>query len=338
MTIYDNGKVLLAGFEHAEGMQADNAGKTTSELGAFWRTKTYVKPNDMVPSLLASWPLFPQPYQMAQALYGGTWNDYNKAFIIQVAKCNLRCFYCYCDQDLLEGKTHNEAGAEVARWFDVDEILDMWRGESGLPIFRISGGEPTLVPEFLIQMIAAFEDMHDTLAETGFLWIDTNLSTGRSFIERYKKSATALEYHPNVGVSGCFKGFTDEDATKATGAYGLLDIQFKMAKALIEETDLETFFYVPGIISCDTPTPRKAIEEFFDRLREEVDERAPLRTYLLQIKDYSKTPKAETEQWKCCVPDGKPLPVVWQQLCNKHYAPELLWLPNHQVQFKKREE
>lgn len=328
MSVYDpaTGKVLLANFASAEGMKADNTGKDTSELGDFWRTKTYVKPKDMVNP---TYPVFPQPYQMAQALFGGTWNDFNKVFVVQVGKCNLDCWYCFVDKELREGK--------FGDWFDAYEVMDMWR-ESGVPICRISGGEPTLAPDFLVAMIGQFEDIYNYGAETGLLWIDTNLAGGPAFVNKYKKSAMALEYQPNVAISGCFKGFCESDAEDATGVKGnLLKAQFETAKALIEETDLEAFFYVPGITHKALDNPQGYIEEFFNRMRQEVDEYAPLRTYILEIKNYSPTETHQWGEWNAYLPGGcRPID-LWQQLCRKTYSPELLWLPNHQIQFKKRQ-
>lgn len=319
----------MASFAFAEGMKADNTGKETSELGDYWRTKTYVKPKDMVNP---AYPVFPQPYQMAQALYGGTWNDFNKVFVVQVAKCNLDCWYCFVDKELREGKDGKFGG-----WFDADEVMDMWR-ESGVPICRISGGEPTLAPDFICSMISQFEDIYNDGSENGLLWIDTNLSTGTHFIEKYKRSAMSLAYQPNVAISGCFKGFCESDAEEATGVRGnLLKSQFDTAKALIEETDLEAFFYVPGITHKALAEPQDYIKQFFHRMREEVDENAPLRTYILEIKNYSPTVTSEWGEWSAYLPGGcRPID-VWQQLCREHYSPELLWLPNHQIQFKKRQ-
>jgi len=319
-------KVLLTSFSEAEGMRADNAGKATSELNDYWRTKTYVKPKDM---LDPEWPIFPQPYQMAQSLFGGTWNDYNKAFIVQVAQCNLDCWYCFVDKKLRNGDE------SLSKWFTSYEVMAMWK-KSGLPVCRISGGEPTLAPGFLIDMITHFEE--HTCADAGLLWIDTNLSTGKIFPCEYSQSIAALEYHPNVALSGCFKGFSPDDCSAATGAtLSLLDRQFEMAQAVIEETDLEIFFYVPGIIGTNDLDPKKTIKDFFNCLRETVDERAPLRTYILQVKNYNQTPVAEWLNWTHTLGGGMPIHEYWTQLCEEAYSPELLWLPNNQIEFKKRE-
>ena len=332
MQVYKDGKVLLAGFAHAEGMQADNTGKTTSKLGDFWRTKTYVKPLQMIHP---TYPVFPQPYQLGQSLFGGTWNDYNKPFIVQVASCPLRCWYCYCDQDLLDGKTHNETGEEIARYFSISDIIQMWTDAGSPRVLRISGGEPTLAPEFIRDLILEMR-YHNAL-----LWIDTNLSTGSAFVNTYNASGWRLP-HPKVALSGCFKGFCNQDANLSTGAKfdasgkGLLDRQLEMARQIIEDTDLEMYFYVPGVIHKDwLANSAGIIKEFFNRLRTEVSEYAPLRTYILEVKNYSSTQTDEWGNWMSAIREGRPID-VWQELCEEHYAPELLWLPNNQIDLRAK--
>lgn len=326
--IYQNGKVLLAKFSVSEEMKADNAGKSTSRLDDFYRVKTYVKPKYMVNP---DYPVFPQPYQLAQYLFGGTWNCYNSVFIVQVAACPLRCWYCYVPQELMSGLEQAD-GVELGRWFSAEEIIEMWHESGESKVLRISGGEPTLAPELLVELIDRMEE------EKGLLWIDTNLATGDAFLDAYKSSVAALEYHPNVALSGCFKGFCDSDAADATGMdWGLLDRQFKMASKLVGETDLEMFFYVPGIVHGALAEPKYYIKEFFNRMRKEVDEMAPLRTYILEVHSYASTDKSGFSEWDSLLPDGSRPVDYWKELCEEHYAPELLWLPNHQIAFQRRQ-
>ena len=111
-----------------------------------------------------------------------------------------------------------------------------------------------------------------------------------------------------------------------------------MKEVIVKETDLEVYFYVPGIFSMGLKDPAQVIREFFDRMREEVDEFAPLRTYILEIKDYTPTVTSEWVEWECCIADELRRPIdVWKQLCFEHYNPELLWLPSNQIEFRGRQ-
>lgn len=340
MTVYKNDKVLLAKFTSSEQMMADNAGKSTSALGDFYREKTYVKPDDMINP---HYPPFPEPYKFGQFLFGGDWNEYNKPFIIQVAQCNIDCWYCFVDKKLREGKEDID-GCKVGDWFTAEEVIDMWRHSGRNKVLRISGGEPTLASGFLMDMVKLVAD------EECLLWIDTNLSTGNHLFNAIDKRTDmfggsndygVFEYGWNVGVCGCFKGFTDKQASDTTGAdRGLLDRQIEMARRLIDDTLFEPFFYVPGIVEKNKNLGeiKDDISNLFHRLRHEVHENAPLRTHVLEIKNYSSTIIKEWDNYIGVLPyadlhTGKTLrPIdIWQELCRETYPPELLWLPDIQV-------
>jgi uncharacterized Fe-S cluster-containing radical SAM superfamily protein len=319
----DTGEVLLAKFTSSQQMIADNEGKATSQLEDYWRVKTYVKPVDM---LDAAYPIFPQPYQLAAYQLGGDWNEYNGACVIQVAGCNLDCWYCYVDKMLRQGNSQNDEGTEIGKWFTVPQVIDLFRA-SGKKVWRVSGGEPTLAPKFLADMVYA------VFLENALLWIDTNLSGGDEFYDLVSKIDWNIQ--EGAGICGCFKGFTRGDAAKSTRAgNNLLDLQFTSARRLVEDTSLNAFFYVPGIVTPEVTY--KQIKEFFERMVEEVDPMAPLRTHILQINNYSSTKMIEWWSWQTIV-EGQCRPIdAWKKLLREYYTPEQLWLPSHQVRFQKR--
>ena len=294
-------------------MQGDNSGKSTSKLSDYWRTKTYVKPIEMQNP---DYPIFPQPYQVGVDKFGGTWLDYNEVFIVQVAQCNLNCWYCFVDKEL---RVSDES---LGAWFTAQEVIEMWR-ESGSRVLRVSGGEPTLAREFLHDLILLMP------GEDGLLWIDTNLMFDQRLINALK--GVTMEEAYNVCFSGCFKGWTANDAWEFCGAN--LDQQFDAAHALVKHTPFELFFYIPdamtpGVTSSD-------IEAFFNRMVEEVDPMAPLRTYVLHVKDYTPTDKSKWVDVRQQVDGLRPIE-LWQHLCRKTFGPELNWIPNHQVSFINR--
>jgi len=312
-------KALFAKFTTSEQMIADNVGKSTSHLSDFWRTKTYVKPEEMVDP---SFPSFDQPYQLGQQIFGGSWHDYNTVCIFQIAKCNYRCWYCYVDRQLLLGQEAVD-DVQLAHWFTPEEIIGMFK-ESGKKVLRLSGGEPTLYPNFMTELARWM------IGQDSLLWFDTNMSTGKDFFEAWE-GYFDLHYtsKPHAGIVGCFKGFCSEDAMNMAGAN--LDEQFVFAERLIKQRDLEVFFYVPGLV-CRGASP-SVVKSFFDRMRKDIDEYAPLRTHVLQIKNYSST----EDQWGRYtqnINDGRRVVDVWQRLCRDHYQPEELWLPSHQVKYQ----
>jgi uncharacterized Fe-S cluster-containing radical SAM superfamily protein len=310
--IYDpeNGKVKLARFTGSK-MVNDSVGKPTSKIEDYWRVKTYVKPDEMLSS---AYPVFPQPYAVAQSKCGGTWNDYNATFIVQVAKCNIDCWYCFVDSELRQGE---------GDWFSRDEVVSMWKG-SGSGILRLSGGEPTLASPFIFEL-------YNKIPDNCYLWVDTNLSTGSTFFDAYEKFGRDTR---NMGMCGCFKGFNDEGADRATGAMGLLERQLEFARRLIADTHIDAFFYLTDAVGDNTT--EEDVVSFFNVMRDVVDEYAPLRTYVLQVKNYSPTNQEAWTNHTGLLTNGKRPVDVWHDLCVKHYGNELVWIPCHQVGFKNR--
>lgn len=334
--LYDaeNKRVLLARFPDSQ-MVADNQGKATSSLQDFWRTKTYVKPEEM---LNAAYPIFRQPYSWASSMFGGTWNDYNRVFVIQLPKCNLNCWYCYVDPALRQGLEFTEGDKRVGQWVSIEELYsEFLNSDTGL--LRISGGEPMLAPEFVIDMVHMVGNQP--------VWVDTNMSTGKHFFDVLNEQMP--DYDPfaswDFGMCGCFKGFTDQQAAVQAGVIdrqrkgsqpSLLDAQFAFAKWMVDAPMIAPFWYVPDL--C-VNTTREDVRQFFERMRMEVDDCAPLRTHILHIKEY--TPTDHDQAWKLgdCqrTVDTKERPIdIWRELCECTYPPGLVWIPSDQVPLASR--
>jgi uncharacterized Fe-S cluster-containing radical SAM superfamily protein len=322
--VYDHieKKVLLAKFTASDGMKADNEGKATSRLSDYIRTKTYVKTKDM---LCPSYPIFPQPYQLAQDLLGGEWNDYNECAVIQIADCNLDCWYCYVPKELRSGLPECD-GVQLGDWFTVDEVYDLFQN-TGKKVWRISGGEPTIAPDFVLDLMdkADFDQV--------LMWLDSNMSTGHTFFEKLALRPTIEQEF--IAMCGCFKGFTPMDCASITKCgVGLLDVQFDFAHKMVMDTNFNVFWYVPGVVG--EGVTEWYIRMFFERMVEEVDPRAPLRTYILEVKPYTSTEDEGWQKYSPTLETGRRPIEVWNELLEEYYEPELLWLPNHQVKLLNR--
>ncbi len=104
----------------------------------------------------------------AAAKLGGHWEDHNLACILHLALCNLRCSYCYVPFELLAGKdSFWTTPAEI-----VDAFVSLASGSRLPTIFRISGGEPSLSPNFIL---AIYNELscRDLLTRT-LLKVETN--------------------------------------------------------------------------------------------------------------------------------------------------------------------
>lgn len=346
-------KVLLAQFlDSTMAKDADPTGKD-SYTEDFWRVKTYTKDHDK----LKPFPErdFCEPYMVAQHYCGGTWNDYNQPFVVQVGKCNLNCFWCFVPNRL--------RNASEGAYFTAEEVVDMFLANRQRGVLRISGGEPFLAPEFLFELGNAFLKrlvQHPERMQYCYLWIDTNLlGVGYKLV---------LEHFNNLripyGICGCFKGFdahTFEQnmAVSEVGQASMLHSpdfapvifskQFESARRILEAIGGrgELFFYVPEIVKCPIPSidvsdPVKSgeikadmntrISQFVKRMRREVSLFAPLRTTILAIKEYeSNKEQMITDR----IPSGW-TKQIWNEILEKTYALDWRWLPQYQIPLRKR--
>lgn len=314
-----NRTVFLSRF--ADSSMGKHTDKYT-ESHDFWRMKTYTKEKDMLvhPRMRE----FEEPYQVAQKYCGGTWNDYNKPFTIQVGACNLDCYFCFVGDDLKNCKN--------GTYFTAEDIVKIFHDINSSGVLRISGGEPFLVPEFLKDVAWWMSKMQ--AGKKKFLWIDTNLLG-----DEYHDVSIYLTYLvPFVpyGICGCFKGFDESDFIFNTGARGtLFDKQFINARACIDTTryeghhegEGEIFFYIPEITeNMPVDDARSKISSFIDRLRREVHVNAPLRTTVLKIKTY---PTNEHRMKEGRFETGKTRE-LWLERLVDLYGIESVWLPQHQ--------
>jgi len=238
-------------------------------------------------------------YSAAKSL-GGDPRDYNKIFTIQIAGCDFDCNYCYVPSQI------NVANPKFGRYFSAKEMIDSFlsakkKSKEAMKVVRISGGNPTIVPEIIIDVFGEMENrgMDD------YLWIDTNLSTDR-YLKDLKGLGKVLK-SKNVGVVGCFKGTCKEDFTIITGAEpGSYDRQFRTAKWFLNQST-DFYVYLPALVYDDKV--KEKLEGFIKKLRE-LHRNLPLRTEMLEILDY---PGAKMN-FERAARLGRPLPKTDQRI------------------------
>jgi pyruvate-formate lyase-activating enzyme len=294
----------------------------------FYRVKTYTKPEEMfVPQRERE---FSEPYMVAQSVVGGTWNDHNAPFMIQVAGCNMRCPYCFVPASLK---------ANEGEYFSADEIVQMRdENEPEKRTIRISGGEPFLAPQFI-------SSMGETLAERNntFLWVDTNLIGNK-----YADVVSSLYYYldKRFGVCACFKGFDEETYSISSGIDGSIEKQWKNAETIYntmkDEQMMENppfFFYVPEIrLIHDDNSPKRLksiIGNFMDELNNRIHENAALRVTVLYLKEYDAN-RGWIETLKANDPSFVDVEKgtsrkIWNELLKERYPTEMIWLPQSQI-------
>ncbi len=308
-------KVFLANF--TDSLMTYEIDDEYTDVKDFWRKKTYVKNEEMLLPYFER--EFPEPYQVAQYYCGGTWNDFNAPFTIQVGFCNLDCRWCYVPKELKR--------CEVGAYFSAREIIDIWKKNEDKGVLRISGGEAFLAPEFLIEVGKELKDLNE---KGRYLWIDTNL-LGNKYIEVTK---CLSELNIPFGICGCFKGFdetTFEFNTQRNG--NLYNLQFENANKILNNIGKygELFFYVPEIIEIISEKRiKKKILNFLELLRSKIHQLAPLRTTVLIIHEYD----ANIELMKMDRLKPGYTRELWLEILKELFTTKQIWLPQYQINIK----
>jgi uncharacterized Fe-S cluster-containing radical SAM superfamily protein len=225
------------------------------------------------------WPLDPLPIDPALHALGLPEDNEISAQVFQIAACNLRCWYCYVDRQLIN------ANPEFSAFFNVEEMLTLYLSEADRPpIIDLSGGQPDLVPEWILWFADIIHSRK--LDREIYLWSDDNLST--DFLLRFlsKEEINRLASYKNYGRVGCFKGFDEYSFSFNTGASpALFKVQFSLMRRLVE-SGFDVYGYIT-LTSDQDKNLQSQIADFVDQLQLEVHPLFPLRTIPQRILEFS---------------------------------------------------
>ena len=139
----DTGQFLLsmiAGSEQAEDLSAP------PNCGGYGRIHHFRRRVDI------GWMDDPLPIDPACKALGLSYVDMLETQVFQLAVCNLHCWYCFVPNIL------KCAQAETSQWFTAEEMIDTFLKEKNHPcIIDLSGGNPELVPEWIIQTMKTLD-------------------------------------------------------------------------------------------------------------------------------------------------------------------------------------
>lgn len=281
-----NKKVLLASFE--DSSQAQDIPEA-QRFGDYFRVKIYTKKKEAEQGLDN---FRSEPAGIAALRLNTNIAECNAVFLGQVNGCNLQCWQCYVDD---KNKSGNP---KYGKFFSAEEILTQFLIESRkaqfssdpdvkVNILRLSGGDPFLVPEFILWIVEAVENFR--LQDFIYLWVDTNLMTG-DFYWKYlsDEQRTKIRNFKNIGFMGCYKGYDEESFTKTCGAAPeFFKEQFKIHRRLVDEgLDVYTYLYP---LTYSEENLREKIIGFMNRLQAEINLYAPMRLTTPYVKLYSPT-------------------------------------------------
>jgi uncharacterized Fe-S cluster-containing radical SAM superfamily protein len=261
------------------------------------------------------------PFSAAFRMNGkdGDPRDYNRAFTIQISGCNYGCNYCFVPPET------NACNPNFSKYFSVKEIMEYFlkarkEFKEHINVVRITGGENTIVPEFLIDIYSEMEKIDGT-----YLWVDTNLSTAK-YMERVESDLKDVMQRKNVGVTACFKGTCKDDFSMITGAEpNFYEKQFEAAKLFLKwKTDL--YIYLPALVY--EKNVEKKTDDFIQMLRR-LNKNLPLRVEMLIIHGYPAAIRNMELKSKECrsmpTTDQRVVFDIWyNKLLPKYYSKEML--------------
>ena len=204
--------------------------------------------------------------------------DRVEAQVFQISSCNLRCWYCFVPDNLKKGDQIRAAS------FTAEELVGLFiEANNNIRLLDLSGGNPELVPEWLIDTMKALDKYG--LKEHVYLWSDDALTTDYFFRYLSKDDIKIIRNYPHYGKVGCFKGFDQQSFCFNTN----LDIayyeqQFELFTRYIE-IGLDVYGYVTFTTDNVNGIDYK-IHDFINRLQK-VHPLLPLRIVPLKIVKFS---------------------------------------------------
>jgi len=260
------------------------------------------------------WPENPLPIDpVARSLGIRPAPDTMRAQVFQNAVCNWRCWYCYVDFPLLSGRRDHSA------LLSADELVERYLAEPSRPsVIDLTGGQPDLVPEWIVWMIQARQ--RRGLDEQVYLWSDDNLSNAY-FWEKLTDGQRRIVFEaPHYGKVCCFKGFDDASFAFNTGAApALFSRQFDLMRRLVRDTPLDLYSYATFTAPDDRGIDVR-MRAFVDRLQG-IDEALPLRTVPLQINVFSPNRARMTDDHQRALEVQDEAITAWRQELEARFAP-----------------
>ncbi len=298
---YENKKVLDAYFRYKDYMH--NKKWFSASLKEVWSPKFLgLVENIWSVSMKEVKKLeFQNPSYSAAYRLGSDPRKYSKVFTIQLSGCDFDCNYCYVPKQI------NIANPELGRYFSAKEIVSFFlsakqKSKEPMNIIRISGGNPTIVPEIIIDIYNEIKNRQLNV----YLWIDSNLSTSK-YLEDLGDEIKNILKQKNVGVVGCFKGTNKNDFAIITGAEEkYYEEQFKTAKWFLN-CGTDFYVYLPALVYKNNIEEK--LNVFIEKLKK-LNKNLPLRTEVLEIIDY---PGAKLN-FERAEKIGRPLPKTDQRV------------------------
>jgi len=276
---------------------------------------------------------------------GGEWTKYNMLIAAHVPTCPYSCWHCYNDK-----KLHSPQNAD---WISAQQLIDEFvkqrehdsRRQAEFPsnVLRITGGEPFLVPELILECLRELKARG--LHEQVFIWTETDLypfipEGGQSFVggltirdgneERKVLEELARQEHKNLAVHPCLHGLDINNIRQITGRDDISLEQLLLALEGLLKSGIDIYPTFGSNIS-----PPEDIPNIF-RLLYEMDRNLPLRLALVEYDtDYKEIQRRLVEDLPtrpCRLYSKYTNLRIWNDLLMRHYNIGYGVVPRHIVQ------
>ncbi|MGO9122194.1 MAG: radical SAM protein [Desulfomonilaceae bacterium] len=215
------------------------------------------------------------------------WQDCNRLVSVHVPSCPNRCWHCYLPKELFTNSTGANGrwefctGEKIVDRFIQQRDADGQHGRQS-NVLRVTGGEPFLLPDLLLDCLRAIEKKG--LTKEVFLWTETNLlpfigNDDKAFMDKPEKQQIldSLGKYTNFAVHPCFHGLNQTEFNEITGTnYSVtLDQQLKGIQRLLKANI--RIYPTFGSNVCNPSNIRELFEKMI-----EVDPDLPLRLALVK--------------------------------------------------------
>lgn len=258
------------------------------------------------------WVANPLPLDPASRSLGVPDGDEIRAQVFQNAVCNWRCWYCYVPFSHLGGDPRHSS------WRTADELVALYEAlPERPPILDLSGGQPDLVPEWVLWTMDALEARG--LSSSVYLWSDDNLSNDYFWqvldVDQRSRIARCSTY----GRVCCFKGVDSSSFAFNTSAHpDLFERQFELFHRLLE-VGLDLYAYItlttPNIENLDS-----TLVAFMDRLQA-IHENLPLRTIPLEVQVFSPVQSRLNDARQRAIQHQYDAIELWKRELSKRFTP-----------------
>lgn len=208
-----------------------------------------------------------------------------------------------------------------AKWLTAEEMIGLYKkSDTGIRVIDLSGGNPELAPEWILETMKALEK--NNLANEVYLWADDTLTTDYYFEYLSKEELEYMASYKNFGKVGCFKGFDNHSfAFNSKLPEYIYEKQFERFERYVD-MGLDIYGYVT-LTSDNYDGIEEKMGGFMDRLQK-IHPILPLRIVPLKIFAFTPTGSRLNNHYNMALKNQNLAIKAWVAELSKRYSKEQL--------------